>query len=178
MSYPQGPAASRKEAGDPARRAAEVVDLLCRKGLSVITAESCTSGVIATMLSDAPGAGECLHGSFVTYTKANKVAALGVPREMLDRCSAVCAEVARSLAEGALERSPADIAVSVTGVAGPAEDEDGNPVGLMYLACVRRGFPATVTKRMVGDIGRDAFRHQAALVAFDLVAAEAARLPG
>jgi nicotinamide-nucleotide amidase len=160
---------------DPAARAAEIVDLLCRRGLSVVTAESCTSGTIATLLSDAPGAGECLHGSFVTYTKANKVAALGVPAELLARRSAVCPEVAQALAEGALARSPADIAVSVTGVAGPKPDEDGNPVGLLYLACVRRGRPAKVVSRMLGDIGRDACRRQAALIAFDLIEAEVER---
>src|SRR3569832_2135562 len=85
--------------------------------LTVVTAESCTSGLLASLLSEAPGASEFLHGGFVTYTKANKTAALGAPEDLLTAKTAVCEEVARAMAEGALERSPADVAAAITGVA-------------------------------------------------------------
>jgi nicotinamide-nucleotide amidase len=104
-----------------------------------VTAESCTAGKLSALLSEAPGAGEHLHGSFVTYTKANKVKVLGVESGLLRAKGAVCREVAVAMAEGALHRSPADVAVAVTGVAGPDPDEDGNPVGLVCVAVARDG---------------------------------------
>jgi nicotinamide-nucleotide amidase len=129
--------------------------------LTIITAESCTSGLLATTLSEAPGAAELLHGGFVTYTKANKTAALGVPAGLLRQRGAVCSEVAVAMAEGALARSPADVAVAITGVAGPAPDEDGNPVGLVCIAVARTSVPPSVLQRNYGNIGRDQVRKQA-----------------
>jgi PncC family amidohydrolase len=98
-----------------------------RRNLTIVTAESCTAGKLSALLSEASGAAEHLHGSFVTYTKANKVKALGVDPGLLKAKGAVCREVAVAMAEGALHRSPADVAVAITGVAGPDPDEDGNP---------------------------------------------------
>jgi nicotinamide-nucleotide amidase len=118
-------------------KAADVIAKAEARGLTLATAESCTGGALAFLLSNAPGAGEIFHGGFVVYTKANKTAALGVPAELIEKHTAVSAEVAKSMAEGALRRCPADIAVSVTGVAGPEPDEDGNPVGLVHLAAAR-----------------------------------------
>jgi nicotinamide-nucleotide amidase len=126
-----------------------------RTGLTLITAESCTAGLLAAVLSTATGASQFLHGGFVTYTKANKTAALGVPEPLLREKGAVCAEVAQGMAEGALARSPADLSVAVTGVAGPEPDEDGNPVGLAYIAAARAGFATTVMEKNYGDIGRE-----------------------
>ena len=94
-----------------------------RRNLTIATAESCTAGKLSALLSEAPGAGEHLHGSFVTYTKANKVQTLGVDAGLLKAKGAVCREVAVAMAEGALHRSPADVAVAITGVAGPDPDE-------------------------------------------------------
>lgn len=108
-------------------------------GLTLVTAESCTAGRLASALSDAPGASEHFHGGFVTYTKEAKTKLLGVDANLLREKTAVCAEVAEAMAQGALLRSPADVAVSVTGVAGPEPDEDGNPVGLVYCAGAKRG---------------------------------------
>src|ERR1700760_4058356 len=93
------------------------LELAGEKNVSIITAESCTAGKLSALLSEAPGAAERLHGSFVTYTKANKTRALGVPVQLLAEKGAVCREVAAVMAQGALSRSPADIAVSITGVA-------------------------------------------------------------
>jgi nicotinamide-nucleotide amidase len=128
-------------------RAERTLRSLARHGLTAVTAESCTAGLVAVALSQAHGAAEQLHGSFVTYTKANKTMALGVPATLLQREGAVNAKVVERLARGALARSPADIALAVSGVLGPEEDEDGNPVGLVYFACCRRGGRCLVERR-------------------------------
>lgn len=138
--------------------AEDVLALAKDRKLTVVTAESCTSGLLASLLSEAPGASELLHGGFVTYTKANKTAALGVPQDLLTAKTAVCEEVARAMAEGALQRSPADVAAAITGVAGPEPDEDGNPVGLVFIAVARRGFDTRVMKKTYRDAGRDEVR--------------------
>jgi nicotinamide-nucleotide amidase len=130
-------------------------------GFGLITAESCTSGLLASVLSEAPGAAQLLHGGFVTYTKENNAVALGVSAALLKTKGAVCEEVARAMAEGALERSPAEVSVAITGVAGPLPDADGNPVGLVCIAVARRGFPTSSMQQDYGDIGRDALRERA-----------------
>ena len=150
-------------------RASEVLDLICRQGLSVVTAESCTGGLIAAVLSEAPDANEHLHGGFVVYIKPNKTAALGVPAEVLAREAAVCRTVACAMAEGALQRSPADVAVSVTGVAGPEPDDDGNPVGFVHLAVARRGSLMLHEVRNFGEAGRAEVRYQAVMAALALL---------
>ena len=108
----------------------------CR--LALATAESCTGGAIAAQLAEAPGASDCFHGGVVTYTKDMKHALLGVPKRLLADKTAVCGEVAAAMARGVLKRSPAQLAVAITGVAGPEPDEDGNPVGLIYCAVAAR----------------------------------------
>ena len=139
-----------------AKAAEHLLQLARRAGLTIVTAESCTAGLLAAVLSTGTGASELLHGGFVTYTKANKSAALGVPQDLLREKGAVCVEVAQAMAEGALARCPADLSVAVTGVAGPLPDEDGNSVGLAYIAVARRGFDTTVVEKNYGNIGRDA----------------------
>ena len=141
--------------------ARKVLGLAKENGLTIVTAESCTSGLLASVLSEAPGAAEFLDGGFIVYTKRNKAIALGVPEELLRTKGAVSAEVARAMAEGALERSPAQMSAAITGVAGPSPDEDGNPVGLVYIATARRGFPTSHLQRNYGDLGRDAVRERA-----------------
>ena len=151
------------------RRAADVLAVAKRKGLTLVTAESCTGGLLAAVLSEAPGAGEQLQGGFTVYTKEQKTVALGVPSDLLERESAVSEAVARALAEDALAHSIADISVSITGVAGPAADEDGNPVGLVHFAAARRGFATLHLRREFGDIGRGAVRYQSVMQALDLI---------
>jgi nicotinamide-nucleotide amidase len=107
-------------------------------GLSLATVESCTAGALACALAAVPGAGEVFHGAFVVYTKANKMKAVGVSRELLRTHSAVSAPISRAMALGGLAHSPADIVIAITGVAGPEPDEDGNPVGLVYVAAAHR----------------------------------------
>jgi nicotinamide-nucleotide amidase len=154
---------------DLVRHAADVMRLLNERRLSVVTAESCTGGLIASLLSEAPGASEGLQGGFVAYTEASKRLVLGVAPAMLAEHGAVSAQVARALTEGALARSPADIAVSVTGVAGPEPDERGNPVGLMYFGYARRGMRAHVLQRDFGKNDRGILRRRASETAFDLI---------
>jgi PncC family amidohydrolase len=115
----------------PARQA---VAQARRQGWCLTTAESCSAGMIAALLSRIEGAGTCLHGGIVSYSKDMKHAVLGVPSKLLAEKSAVCAEVAQAMARGAAMRTPADAAIAITGVAEPDSDEDGNPVGLVFVA--------------------------------------------
>lgn len=136
-----------------ARLAHEVINSLRERRLSAVTAESCTAGRLSTLLSEIPGAGQTLHGGFVTYTKAAKARLLGVPELLLKKHGAVCGEVAVAMARGALDRSPADLAIAVTGVAGPEPDEDNNPVGLVCIAAVGKGTPPIISQRHYGNPG-------------------------
>jgi nicotinamide-nucleotide amidase len=151
-------------------RAIAALENAKRSELKVVTAESCTGGLVALVLSEAPGAAEFLDGGFVTYTPEQKCAALNLDPALIEKHGAVSAEVAEAMARGALECSKADIAVSVTGVAGPEPDERGNPVGLVFLACARKGGKCTGVKREFGDIGRSAVRYSAAVEALALIA--------
>jgi nicotinamide-nucleotide amidase len=141
--------------------AADLLKQAERAGLTIVTAESCTAGLLALVLSDAEGAAEHFHGGFVTYTKGHKTCALGVPGDVLYEQGAVCGTVARAMAEGALLRSTASLAAAITGVAGPEPDDDGNPVGRVCIAVARRGFPTRDFEKHYGDIGRDAIRQRA-----------------
>jgi nicotinamide-nucleotide amidase len=160
------------------RELGELANALLEKarqaGLTVVTAESCTAGLMCQVLSDAEGAAEHFHGGFVTYTKAQKTRALGVPENVLREQGAVCGEVARAMVEGALLHSNADIGAAITGVAGPEPDEDGNPVGFVCIAVARRGFPPRDIERHYGDIGRDAIRERAVADALKAMAGIAA----
>jgi nicotinamide-nucleotide amidase len=127
--------------------ASDVVLALRRAKVSLVTAESCTGGLIAALLSHGARASDCLHGGFVVYTKDQKSTALGVSRALLSEFGAVTSEVARAMATGALERSPASWAVSVTGVLGPDPDEDDNPPGLVYIGTASRGGEIQVIRR-------------------------------
>jgi nicotinamide-nucleotide amidase len=149
-------------------RASDVVDRLKHKHLTVITAESCTGGLVSAVLSQAPGASDVLQGGFVTYTKANKQTALGVDRELLRTQGSVSEEVARQLASGALERSPADLAIAITGVLGPEPDEDGNPVGLVFLGFRLRNGEATIVRKDYGTLPHDCLRRKTVLDALAL----------
>ncbi len=128
--------------------AAEIVRTARDAGARLITAESCTAGSLATLIADTPGAGDVLLGGFVTYAKTCKTELLGIPAAMLASRSAVSAETAGAMTQGALDRcTAASHAVAVTCVGGPEPDEDGNPVGLAYIAAQRRG-AAPVIRRL------------------------------
>jgi nicotinamide-nucleotide amidase len=127
------------------QQAEALMERLRAHRLTVVTAESCTGGLVAAALSHARNASECLHGGFVVYTKDCKTSALGVSRDLLEKSGSVTAEVAHELAKGALERSPADLSLAVTGVLGPDPDEDGNPPGQVYFGLMRRGHDSRVS---------------------------------
>jgi nicotinamide-nucleotide amidase len=137
--------------------------------LSIVTAESCTAGKLAALFSEAPGAAEDFHGGFVAYTKDNKAKALGVPMALLKQKGAVCGEVAIAMAQGALARSVATLAVAITGVAGPESDEDGNPVGLVCIAVTGRDCQPSCAEQRYGDIGRDNVQYHAMADALRMV---------
>jgi nicotinamide-nucleotide amidase len=148
--------------------AQSVVDLLRNAKLSVVTAESCTGGLLAAVLSHCAQASDCLDGGFVVYTKGQKTAALGVSSQLLQSMGAVNAQVARQMVRGALESSPATLAISVTGVIGPDADEDGNPPGLVFLAVGQRGEePEVVEKHYTQD--PEAVRRQVILQALSIL---------
>lgn len=147
----------------------DLLDLCREKGLTLVTAESCTGGLVAAALTDAPGASKVVDGGFVTYSNEAKQACLNVPRETLDRYGAVSEQVARAMAEGALGCSPADLAVSITGIAGPEGGTPEKPVGLVHFAAARRGGPVIHREKRFGDIGRGQVRRSSAMEAIALL---------
>lgn len=127
-------------------------------GLMVATAESCTGGLIAGLLTEIPGSSDVVERGYVVYSNAAKADAIGVPAVMIESHGAVSEPVARAMAEGALAASRADIAVSVTGVAGPGGGSTAKPVGLVHIAAARRGAPTLHRAHRFGDIGRSEVR--------------------
>lgn len=111
----------------------EVLDTLREKGLTLVTAESLTGGGIGAALTAVSGASEVYRGGVISYVNDVKHHVLGVPREVLDRCGAVSEQTAGYMASGVRKLLEADIAVSVTGLAGPGGDTFGNPVGTVYI---------------------------------------------
>ncbi len=138
----------------------EAEDLLarCRAArLRIATAESCTGGLIAGYLTEIPGSSDVLNRGFVTYSNESKAEMLGVDPSLIARVGAVSEEVARAMAEGALSRSPAELAVAVTGIAGPGGGSEAKPVGLVHFAAARRG-GKTMAERLVFPVDRTAVR--------------------
>jgi nicotinamide-nucleotide amidase len=162
---------------DPAlvARAAGVLAALRARNLTVVTGESCTAGLIAAVLSQAEGAGDVLHGSFVTYSKTSKCAMLGLSAELLRSAGAVNATVAAMMVHGALHNSAGDLALAITGVLGPEPDEDGNPVGLVFLACGERGGTPRILRKDYGAGPHEALRRAAVLDALALLEEYATR---
>lgn len=120
-------------------QAAAILTLCRERGLRVATAESCTGGMVAAALTAIAGSSDVFERGFVTYSNAAKVAVLGVPDPLIAREGAVSEAVARRMGEGAIRASEADLAVAVTGVAGPGGGSVEKPVGLVWLAAARRG---------------------------------------
>jgi nicotinamide-nucleotide amidase len=149
------------------RKAEQAMRRLCDKRLTVATAESCTGGLLASLLTDIEGCGHGFDRGFVTYSGEAKQELLGVPAELVDRNDAVNADVARAMAEGALSRCDADIALSVTGFAGPAEEE--REEGLVFMACARRTGETKVEERHFGAIGRGPVRIEALKVLIEMM---------
>jgi nicotinamide-nucleotide amidase len=163
---------------DDALRAAarRVLDACRARKLTIVTAESCTGGLVAAALTEIPGSSDVVDRGFVTYSNAAKQAMLDVPAQTLKDFGAVSSETADAMARGALARSPADLAVSVTGIAGPDGGTAEKPVGLVYFAAVSRGGQALRREKRFGEIGRTEVRLRSvaeALAMLELVAAQA-----
>ena len=144
----------------------QVLGEACERRLRLSTAESCTGGLLASVLTDVPGRSHAFERGFITYTDDAKAQLLDVPLEMIKRNDAVSEPVARAMAEGALENSQADIAVSVTGYAAGSPPQ--GRAGLVYLAAARRGRPTITRKQEYGDIGRERVREQAVVAGLEL----------
>ena len=142
----------------------------CRaRGLRIATAESCTGGLIAAALTAIPGSSDVVERGFVTYSNEAKIELLGVPAELIAAHGAVSMEVALAMAEGALTHSRADIAIAVTGIAGPGGGSADKPVGLVHIAVARRGGARLHEEKRFGDIGRDEVRECSVELAFLLL---------
>jgi nicotinamide-nucleotide amidase len=156
--------------GADIREAAKRVLDLCRaRGLHVATAESCTGGLVAAALTEIPGSSDVVDRGFVTYSDDAKRAMLGVPAATLKRRGAVSAQTAKAMAAGALKNSRADLAVSITGIAGPGGGSKQKPVGLVYFAAASRDGRRVARKRRYGDIGRRRVRLCSVLEALALL---------
>lgn len=151
-------------------KAAALVALLKASNLKVATAESCTGGLVAAALTDIAGSSEIFDRGFVTYSNNAKSEMLGVPAAVIAKHGAVSAEVARAMAEGALAHSEADIAIAITGIAGPSGGTKEKPVGLVHFACARRGSVLRHLEKHYGDIGRDNVRTASVATALELLA--------
>jgi nicotinamide-nucleotide amidase len=130
------------------------------KGLKIATAESCTGGLIAGLLTEIAGSSDVFERGFVTYSNDAKSDQLGVPDSMIEEFGAVSEPVARAMAHGALLCSRAGLSVAVTGIAGPGGGSPLKPVGLVYIAAARAGDPIKVEaqEHRFGDIGRSEIR--------------------
>ncbi len=119
----------------------------CREArLKVATAESCTGGLVAAALTEIAGSSDVVERGFVTYSNEAKTELLGVPAEMIAAHGAVSAQVATAMVQGALARAPVELAVSITGIAGPGGATTGKPVGLVYFAVARKGGSSRVER--------------------------------
>ena len=152
-----------------------VLQLLRQRGLTLSAAESCTGGLIAKRITDLPGASAAFLGGVVSYTNGVKARVLGVPEELLDKHGAVSEPVARAMAEGVRRLTGSDLAVSVTGVAGPDRDDRGNEVGTVFIGLAAPD--GTAVRRLDLGTGRDRVRTMAAHHAFDMLRRHLTGLP-
>lgn len=152
-------------------RAASLVARLRAARLMLATAESCTGGTIAGLVTEVPGSSDVFDRGFVTYSNRAKSDLLGVPADLIASVGAVSEAVARAMAEGARDRSGADLAVAVTGVAGPGGGSPDKPVGLVHLALARKGGETVHRACRFGDIGRGAVRAATVAAALDMLEA-------
>jgi nicotinamide-nucleotide amidase len=152
-------------------QARELIELCRSRNLKIATAESCTGGLVAATLTDVAGSSDVLERGFVTYSNAAKETMLGVGRPILDRFGAVSRETAEAMAAGALAHAPVDLAVAITGIAGPGGATAGKPVGLVHLAAAHRSGASRHCERRYGDIGRAAVRRATVVEALAMLRA-------
>ena len=138
--------------------ATELVELLKSQGKTATTVESCTGGLIAGAITSVSGSSAVFAYGFVTYSNAAKTVLVGVPAALFPEYGAVSENVARAMADGALERSGADIALSVTGIAGPTGGSANKPVGMVCFGLVKKGAQTQTQTQQFGNPGRDEVR--------------------
>ncbi len=149
--------------------ATALLELCKSKRLMVATAESCTGGLVAGALTDIAGSSAVVDRGFVTYTNAAKHQMLGVPTATIERHGAVSRETAEAMVRGALGHANADIAVSITGIAGPGGGSADKPVGLVHFAAASRNGDLIHRERRFGDIGRGEVRRRSVLQALSML---------
>ncbi len=155
--------------------ASRVLDANRAIGRRIALVESCTGGLVSTALTEVPGSSDVFERGFVTYSNDAKMESVGVHRDILETFGAVSVAVAWAMAQGGLAHAHADIAVAITGIAGPGGGSDRKPVGTVVFArATKDGDPDVVVAdvRHFGDLGRAEIRRQAALVALELLMPE------
>ena len=149
--------------------AARVLEIFRARGLTIATAESCTGGLVVGTLTEIAGSSDVVNCGFVTYADEAKQTMLGVPAATLERHGAVSAETAAAMADGALKKSRADVAVAITGIAGPGGGSKEKPVGLVYFAAASRDGRLKARERRYGKIGRRRVRERSVAEALALL---------
>jgi nicotinamide-nucleotide amidase len=150
-------------------QATALLDLCRSKKLKIATADSCTGGLVAATLTEIAGSSDVFERGFVTYSNDAKEAMLHVPTATVLRHGAVSRETAQAMAAGALARAPVELAVSITGIAGPGGAVDGKPVGLVHFGGASRGGQRIEHERRYGDIGRAQVRHASVIEALAML---------
>jgi nicotinamide-nucleotide amidase len=158
-------------------RARALLDLCRAKKLRIAAAESCTGGLVAATLTEIAGSSDVFERGFVTYSDEAKQAMLGVPAATLANHGAVSRETALAMAAGALAHAPVELAVSITGIAGPGGAVAGKPVGLVHFAAAARSGAPIHRERRYGDIGRAQIRRASVVEALAMLSELAAREP-
>lgn len=153
--------------GDLERLAHAVLHLAFDRKVSLVTAESCTGGLLASLLTDVDGVGRVFERGFVTYSEEAKCDLLGLDQSMIDACGVVSEPVARSMATGALARSRGDVALAITGFAGPAGPDD--EVGLIHFACARRSGGIAHREAHLGPVNRGTARIACMRIALEML---------
>lgn len=149
--------------------AGAVLKSAAEKGIMIATAESCTGGLVAAALTDIAGSSTVFERGFVTYSNEAKTELVGVPADLVARHGAVSGEVASAMAQGAITHSRAQLAVAVTGVAGPGGGSPQKPVGLVWFGLAMQGREPATSKRLFADNGRSFIRRAAVAEALGLL---------
>ncbi|HUI20719.1 MAG TPA: CinA family protein [Methylocella sp.] len=149
--------------------AADLISSCRAKRLTIATAESCTGGLLAGLITAVAGSSDVFERGFVTYSNAAKVECLGVSSAILERFGAVSEQAAEAMAAGALAHSPAGLAVSITGIAGPGGGSPEKPIGLVHFGLAHRSGAVITVEKRFGDLGRDAIRVAAVATGIEML---------
>lgn len=155
---------------DLQKKFTKISKTLKEKNLLLVTAESCSGGLLAALITSISGASNIFERGFVTYSNQSKIELLGVKKSSLEKFGAVSAQVAKEMAAGALNNSRGDIAIAITGIAGPKSDDSKKPVGLVYIACgVKKPKAQIVVKKFNFSGTRRQIRKSSVAAAIDLI---------